>query len=210
MSLPVIVIGAGGHAKVLIEVLKIQSCEIIGIVDADTHKIGTAVSGVSVIGNDNAIRSYMPDAVLLVNGIGSIAQTTHRQHIFEMLKTYGYFFASVIHPSAIVAEDVVIGEGAQIMAGAIIQPGSRIGRNAIINTGARIDHDCKIGDHAHIAPGVTLSGGVSVGVSAHIGTGATVIQEVAIGARAIIGAGAVVIKRIPSGVTAVGVPAKVV
>lgn len=209
MNLPVIVLGSGGHAKVLIEALLASSVEIVGIVDEDPAQKGKSILGIPVIGNDDTVNQYRPGAVQLVNGLGSVGVPERRREIFERFSALGYGFASVVHPSAVIASDAEIGEGAQIMAGAVIQPGSGIGRNAIINTRASVDHDCIIGDHTHIAPGVTLSGGVRVGAGAHIGTGATVIQGIDIGNDSLVGAGALVLKNVPSGVTVVGVPARV-
>ena len=98
-----------------------------------------------------------------MNGVGSARSTANRQDVYDRFTREGYCFATVIHPSAIVAPEVQIKDGVQIMAGAILQPGSRIGSNAIVNTGAIVDHDCIVGEHAHIAPGAVLSGGVHVG-----------------------------------------------
>ena len=151
-----------------------------------------------------------PGDVRLVNGVGSTGSTASRRDIYDRFTREGYCFATVIHPSAIVAPEVQIEDGVQIMAGAILQAGSSVGSNAIVNTGAIIDHDCVVGAHAHIAPGAVLSGGVHVGSGAHIGTGACIIQGVSIGAASVVGAGAVVIKDVPPGVTTVGVPAKTI
>lgn len=181
MSLPVIVLGAGGHAKVLIDALLASSVIIVGIVDPNPALAGTKILGVPVLGGDDVVDEIPPSQVQLVNGLGSVGLPANRQQLFARFKEMGYSFATVVHPSAVVASDVVLGEGPQVMAGAVIQPGSKIGLNSIINTRASVDHDCIIGDHVHIAPGVTLSGGVSVGACSHIGTGATVIQGISIG-----------------------------
>lgn len=210
MSQPVIVLGAGGHAKVLVEALLASSAVIAGIVDPDPSLTNTAVLGVPVLGTDNVIDEFPPSEVQLVNGLGSIGSPVRRQRLYEDFERKGYRFATVVHPSAIIASDVEVDVGAQIMAGAVIQPGSRIGRNVIVNTRASVDHDCVVGAHVHIAPGVTLSGGITIGDSTHIGTGATVIQGIHIGKGSIIGAGALVTKEVPPGVTVVGVPARVV
>lgn len=210
MNLPVIVLGRGGHAKVLIEALLANDAVIAGIVDRDPALHGETILGVPVIGGDEIVGEYPCDAVQLVNGIGSVKAPQLRTAIFGKFSALGYTFARVVHPSAVVASDVQLDEGAQVMAGAVIQPGSRIGCNVIINTRASVDHDCVIHDHAHIAPGVTLSGGVSVGAGSHVGTGATVIQGVTIGAGSTVGAGALVLKDVSEGLTVVGVPAKVV
>lgn len=208
MSLPVIVIGAGGHARVLIEALRLCSTPILGIVDADIEKRDANLSGVPVIGNDDEILKYRPDEVALVNAVGSVKRTERRQEIFDRFKEAGYIFAVVIHPSAVIASDAVIEEGVQIMAGAIVQPGCVIGRNTIINTKASADHDCSIGCDVHLAPGVTLSGNVRIGNGTHVGTGSSVIQGITIGKNSVIGAGAAVIKDIPDNSVFTGVPAR--
>ena len=205
---PVIVIGAGGHAMVLVDCLRLNKVNIIGALDKCASPEAVTDS-LHIIGDDSAIFDYSCDAVELVNGIGSVGDTGLRKNIFNKFKKLGYSFRSVIHPSAIVAEDCVLEEGVQVMAGAVINPGTHIAADTIVNTGAVIDHECKIGSHVHIAPGVTISGGVQVGDGSHIGTGATIIQGVNIGERALIGAGAVVIHDVASASKVVGVPAKV-
>lgn len=210
MTTPVLVLGAGGHAKVLVEALLAGAAVVAGIVDADPKLNGMQLLGVPVLGGDELIETFPPSEILLVNGIGSVGLPVRRRELFELFKNRGYRFATVVHPSAIIASDVELEEGAQIMAGAVIQPGSRIGSNAVINTRVSVDHDCSIGAHTHIAPGVTLSGAVTVGASSHVGTGATVIQGVTIGSHSVIGAGTLVLKDVPSSVTVVGVPARVV
>ncbi len=190
MSQPVIVLGGGGHGRVLIEALELLKLNILGIADREPEKL-TAIKH-KVLGSDEAILKYAPDSVHLVNGLGSIGDTTARRQVFEYFHQKGYSFLKVVHPSAIVAKDVRIGEGAQIMAGAVVQTGSQIGMNAVINTRASIDHDCLIGDHVFVAPGVTLSGSVTVGLRSHIGTGAVVIQGMRIGPDTLVKAGDVI------------------
>ena len=208
MSLPVVILGAGGHARVLLEALRSVSRQVAGIVDADPARIGETVMGVPVIGTDEKVFDFRTDEIELVNGIGSVASTTKRVELFAAFKARGYRFATVAHPSAVIASDAELGEGAQIMAGAVIQVGARIGMNSIVNTRASVDHDCRIGAGVHIAPGVTLSGDVRVGDDVHIGTGATVIQGVHISANSVIGAGSVVLRNVPEGATVYGVPAR--
>ena len=208
MSLPVIIIGAGGHSKVLIDALQLSCHKIIGIVDTDPDKKGTSILGIPVIGDDEIVCSYSPETIQLVNGIGSTALPLLRQSIFETFRKKGYMFASVIHPSAVIASCVEIAEGVQIMAGAVIQPGCFVGLNTIINTRASVDHDCSIGEHVHLSPGVTLSGNVGIGDGSHIGTGATVIQGIGIGSGCLVAAGAVVVSNINDNATVYGVPAK--
>ena len=207
-NLPVIIIGGGSHAKVLIDLLLLQPVSIIGI--ADPNMAGYTVLGIPVIGNDDVVFNHPPGEIKLVNGVGSTADLSKRTTVFGFFKSSGYGFATLIHPAAIIGTQVDIGEGVQIMAGAIVQTGSRIGDNTIINTRAVVDHDCSIGNHVHLAPGVTLSGGVMIGEGVHIGTGASVIQNIRIGDNSIIGAGAAIINDVPDNAVVVGVPGKVV
>jgi UDP-perosamine 4-acetyltransferase len=210
MSRPVIVLGAGGHAKVLINALQLCSIDILGITAPDPTLVGQIILGVPVIGTDDELKKYSAQEVHLVNGLGSVGLPVARRRLYDAFKKAGFEFATVVHPSAVVAPDVRVGEGAQIMAGAVLQPGICLGDNVIINTRASLDHDCHIGNHAHIAPGATLSGEVQAGVGVHVGTGASIIQGVKVGDGSLVGAGSVVLKDILAGVRAYGCPAKVV
>lgn len=192
----------------LIDALQRAGIGISGATDADSGLVGTSLLGVTVIGGDEAVEKYTPDSIRLVNGLGSVRNDAARRRLFERFKEKGYEFAQVIHPSAVIAPDVVVSEGAQIMAGAVVQTGTRIGKNAIINTRAAVDHDCRIGEHAHIAPGATLSGAVEIGDGAHVGTGATIIQGIRIGRDCLVAAGAVVVGDARDGAKVAGVPAK--
>jgi UDP-perosamine 4-acetyltransferase len=210
MSLPVLVLGGGGHAKVLIEALRAMSVAVTGIADPDPELHGVTILGVTVLGGDEVVCGFTPYEILLVNALGSVGLPVARQKSFEYFKREGYVFATVIHPAAVIASDVELGEGVQVMAGAIIQPGSRVGCNVIINTSASVDHDCVIGDHVHLAPGVTLSGGVEIGEGTHVGTAAVVIQGIHLGSHCLVAAGSVVVRDVADGSTVKGVPARVV
>lgn len=188
----VYILGAGGHAKVLIDMLRRLKLDIAGLVDPKSLPHGH-VYGVDVIGGDDAIQGYVPETIELVNGIGSIPRDGGlRRRIFESFHHQGYKFKTLVDGTAFVASDVVLQEGVQVMVGAIIQIGARIDANCIVNTGAIIDHDCQVGQHVHIAPGAILSGGVCLGDNVHIGTGAKIIQGITIGANTIVGAGCVI------------------
>jgi len=206
MNKPVVLIGMGGHARVLLEALYCSSVTVSGYVNPT--KIDSPDHAIEYLGDDDDfIVNSSPSNVLLVNGMGGVKSTTKRENIYKRYKKAGYHFATVIHPHSIIAQDVVIGEGCQVMAGVVIQLGSRFGENIIINTRAGIDHDCVIGSHAHISINSTLAGSVHVGERVYVGASATVIQGVKIGLGSVVGAGAVVISDVDSGDTVVGVPA---
>lgn len=205
MNKPIIMLGNGGHASVLTEILLSQNRNIIGFT---APKKEENQFGIPYLGNDEMILKYDSKEVELVLGIGSVCVNDFRRKIFELFINEDYTFVNVIHPSAILAPSVKLGQGVQIMAGAIIQTNTIIDDNTIVNTGSKIDHDCEIGAHVHLAPGTTLSGGVKIGNGTHVGTGASIIQNIRIGNNCLIGAGAVVIHDINHGVKAVGVPAK--
>lgn len=188
---PVVIVGAGGHAKVLIVSLKSSGRAILGLLTPDEQP-GTSIMGVSVLGDDSCVHQYDPVQVELVNGIGSYPGQKLRWRIGKFFREKGYEFSTVIHESAVVSEGVILESGVQIMAGCILQPGTRIGVDAIINTGTIIDHDCLIGKSCHIAPGCTLSGGVKLGDSVHLGTGSCVIQQVSIGKKSTVAAGSTI------------------
>ena len=209
MSFPLIMIGAGGHAKVLLEALRLTGRQIKGILTLEKALWGKEVWGIPVLGNDDRIDLFNPHETELINGIGSTGNSSTRIRIFEAMSEKSFSFAKVVHPSAIISRDTFLGEGAQVMAGAIIQPGCEIGNNVIINTGAIVDHDCRIGNHVHLAPGVSISGGVTVGAGTHVGTGASVIQGIIIGEAVFVAAGSVVTHDIAKGAQVRGIPARI-
>ena len=204
----IIIIGGGGHARVLIDILLGQGKNIIGYTEKNSgHDIG--LSAVGCIGNDEDIFNYCPDKVFLVNGVGSVNSESlkKREYIFKKFTERGYRFPQVISNHAIVSEFANLQDGVQVMANATVQSCVSIGENSIINTGAIIEHDCNIGNNVHIASGAILCGGVSIGNCSHIGAGATIIQSISVGENVLVAAGAVVIRDILSNSIAMGVPA---
>ncbi len=210
MSSPLIIMGAGGHTRVLLDILMLQGYQLIGITSADPREYERKVSGLPVIGPDDLIFAYPSDAVSLVNGLGLIPGRNQRSRLYEKFKRHGYAFLQVIHPSAVVAARVKVLEGVQIMAGAIIQTGAVIEENSIINTGAVVDHDSYIGKHVHIAPGATVSGGVSIEEGSFVGAGASIIQGIKIGAHCVVAVGAVVVRDLPDRAKVMGIPARII
>ena len=205
MNKPIIIIGNGGHASVLTEILLLQQRDILGYT---APKEETNSYGVKYLGTDKVIEEYSPEEVELVLGLGTVCVSSVRRTIFEEMKKLGYTFVTCIHPQSIISFTARLAEGTQIMAGSIIQPHVEIGENTIINTGTIIEHNCLIGAYVHIAPGTTLSGGVIIGNGSHVGTGSSIIQGIEIGKNTLIGAGSVIISNIGTNKKAFGVPAK--
>ena len=174
MNKPLIILGNGGHASVLTEILLAQGENIIGFTAPTAEENNF---GLSYLGPDEMIYNYDKSEVELVLGLGMMGPTSIREKIFNHFKNKSYTFKSVIHTSTIISPSVQLGEGVQVMAGSVIQTGTKIADNTIVNTGVLIDHDCQIGAHVHIAPGAKISGAVHIQNSTHIGTGTTIIQE---------------------------------
>ena len=204
------ILGAGGHACVLIDALQSQASEFDFVV-LDSHKKlhGQKLLGVPILGDDSLLPGLgLQGNVRFVIGVGGVGDTAPRQRLYEAALAAGLSPLRVQHSAAICSPSAMVGEGVQLLAGCIVNTGASIGANTIVNTGAVIEHGCRIGEHAHIATAATLCGDVVVGDRAHVGAGATIKQGVVIGHRAVVGAGSVVLRDVPAGITAVGVPAK--
>lgn len=206
-TLPVVIVGAGGHARVLISVLRAQGASFTGCTALEPPP-GEWPEDVPYLGRMEALDRLSPTACVLINGVGSAGPISARRQVFLEALKRGFSFRGLMDRSAIVAREAQIAPTALVMAGAIVQPGAWIGTNVLINTGAIVDHDCRIGDHSHIATGARLAGTVTTGPSVHVGAGATVIQQVHIGEGAVIGSGAVVIRTVAAGSVQAGVPAR--
>jgi len=208
--IPVIGFGAGGHAKVVIDILRsIRDYEIVGLLDTRIER-GASVLGVQVLGDDSLMAELKERGIgHAFIGIGSVGETTSRRQLYEKVVSFGFQIVPAIHAAAVVSLTAQIGTGPTIMAGAIVNADAVIGNNVIVNTAAIVEHDCVIGDHTHIATGARLAGGVHVGPGSHVGIGAVVRQEIKIGEGAIVGAGAVVVRDVPDFKTVIGVPAKI-
>ncbi len=206
----IILIGGGGHCKVVISILKkLDNFEIVGIVD--NYKSESFVSGIKIMGTDDDLRDIYKSGIhnALIT-VGSIKDNIKRYRLFNMAREIGYKFPIIISLEAIVDKNVRIDGGTVVMPGCIVNIDSSIGKNCIINTGSIMEHDCKIGDHCHIAPCAHISGVVNIGELSFIGIGVTIIQGIKIGKNVTIGAGSVVIKDIPDNVLTVGNPAKII
>lgn len=204
----IIVMGASGHGQVVADVLyqmwtKGRELEIVGFLDDDASLTGTKVMGLNVLGKLADLPAMPHDSIIM--GIGD---NVARARIYAELKSAGKRFVTAIHPSAVLAPDVVVGQGAVLCAGTVINTGAKVGENAILNTCASLDHHSVLEAHAHVAPGVHLAGNVRVGEGALVGIGSCAVPGISIGAWSVVGAGTAVIRDVPSRATVGGVPAK--
>lgn len=208
MSEKLLVIGSGGHAKVILRALKRRYAEL-GLVDP-ALPIGTRRMDVPVIGTDDDLpalfRQGWTSAAL---GVGSVTSTALRERLAAKLLSIGFSLPAIVDEAALLGEGVTLGEGAFVNCGAIVQAGASIGRFAILNTGSIVEHDCVIGDFAHISSGAVVLGGASVGFGSLVGGGSVVRQGIVIGSRTVVGAGSVVVQPLPDDCIAFGNPCKV-
>lgn len=205
----IIIVGGGGHAKVVISLLK-KANKFIIIGYTDKLNKGELL-GINYLGNDVVLEKYFEEGVKnIAIGIGQIKSSALRRDLVNIANNIGFYFPTIISTTAIINEDVTIEKGTIIMDGVIINSGTRIGSFSIINTRVSIDHDCIVGNFTHIAPGVTLSGEVEIGNDVLIGTGSNVIQSIFISNNTIISAGSSIQKSIDKPGIYRGVPAKLV
>jgi acetyltransferase EpsM len=204
-QMPIVIFGCGGHGRVIADTLRVCGSTVAGFLDDNPP--ASVVDGVAVLGDRSCL--VRQDFLAKYEVIVAMGDCTLRRQFALLVLDHGGHLAVAIHPSAVIARDVTIGDGTVIMPGAVINTGTRIGRFAVVNTGAVLDHDNLIDDGVHISPGCHLAGNVTCGPDAFIGTGANVIPGIHIGARAVIGAGATVISDVPPDALAVGCPAVV-
>lgn len=196
-------LGAGGHAKVVLSTALASGLTVDGLFDDDPRKQGAKIFGIRVKGTITDAAREGP-----ARGIVAIGDNRTRRDLAQRFQEQGWEWLTLVHPQAYVHPSVHLGPGTVVFAGAVIQPDTRIGAHAIINTGATVDHDCSVGDFAHIAPGAHLAGDAVVEEGALVGIGAVVLPKVRIGAWTVVGAGAVVTEDLPPCVVAAGVPAR--
>ncbi|MDH1500098.1 acetyltransferase [Comamonas terrigena] len=202
---PLVLLGAGGHARVLLALVRASGRALLGVCDPALQAQGRGDwEGVPVLGGDEALDRLGPARVDLALGVGQLARSGLRSRLYVAWSARGYAFPALVHPAAWVAPDVTLGDGVQIMAGAVVQPGSVLGTNVTVNTHASVDHDCRIGADVHIAPGAVLCGAVQVGDGAFIGAGAVLIQGLRVGAAAVVGAGVTLVRDLAPGALIVG------
>ena len=190
-----ILLGGGGHAKVLLSMLMKQH-NVPSAVCAMQAPQSAMFSAIPFLGDDSAILQYPAETTLLINGVGALPGSKARQQLFDRFSALGYRFASVIAKEAQVDPHCTLGEGVQIMPGAIVNADSHIADNVIINTAAIVEHDCVLRRHTIVSPGAILCGGVNCGENSYIGAGATVIQGLTLGSNSIVAAGTTVVRNL--------------
>lgn len=208
MKEKIVVIGGGGHAKVLINILKrLNKYQILGYADLMDKGV---VQGLQYLGNDGILNGIIKNnkKCSAVIGVGNVRISDTRRKIYKMLKNIGFDLPVIISPNAIVSDDVIIDEGTAIFDGAIINSGTIIGKCVTVNNAAIVEYDCKIGDFVHLTPCTILSFGVEVGNSSFIGSGAIISQNIKIAENCLIGGGSVVIKDALLEGTYLGVPSR--
>ncbi|MEZ6061786.1 MAG: NeuD/PglB/VioB family sugar acetyltransferase [Planctomycetaceae bacterium] len=210
-DLPVVVVGFGGHGRVVADALRTSGRTIAAATDLHPDPTLSGKLGVDIITDDEMCERFDASSVELALGIGSIwpgTEDSTRCRVARTLTGLGYRFTGFRHPAAWVSAMAAIDTTAQIHAGAVVQTGATIGEHVIVNTRASVDHDCRVEAFAHIGPAVTLSGDVCVGRGSHLGTGSCVIQGVTLGPACFVAAGATVVSDVPAGQYVRGTPAR--
>lgn len=203
--LRIVVIGAGGHAKVVLEALRAAALgEVVGLVDAAPG--AAAVLGVPVLGGDEALPRLRAEGVEAA--VVALGNNALRERVGRRLQEMGFALPAVVHPAALVSPSARVEEGAVVMARAVVGTETVVGALAIVNTGAVLDHDNRLGRAAHVAPGCALAGNVWVGERALVGVGSAVRPGTRIGADAVVGAGSAVVAEVPERAMVGGAPAR--
>jgi len=204
--MPLLLYGAGGHGRVVLDAARATEWfEVRGFLDDDPGRWGDLVHGAAVLGGLDVLRGSDAQPCVVVVSIGD---GEARQRVARHVQALGLSCATIIHPQAVVGSGAVLGEGTILLPLAVVHTDASVGRHVIVNTAAVVEHDAVIGDFAHLSPGVTLGGGVQVGAESHLGLGACVVPGVCIGRGVTVAAGAVVVDDVADGTAVAGVPAR--
>jgi len=198
-----VIVGAGGHGKVVLDGALIIGRAIWGLVDDDSGKIGSVIMGYEIKADAATFLESIPEDIAAVIAVGS---NVKRAALYRKFSPY-LEIVTVIHPVAAISDSATIGAGTVIMPGAVVNAEASLGDGVIVNTNSSIDHDCRLGDFSQVSPGATICGSVSLGERTFIGAGATILQGLTVGNDAVVAAGAVVTKDVPPGATVKGIPA---
>lgn len=202
----IIVIGDGGHAKVVIDIIKdMNEFEIVGITSTSDQ---TVFRGYPILGNDSILDKDEYKDCVLAMGLGGFKDNIMREKVFNLIKSKGYCFANIIHPSAVISKTARFGEGIVVFPGVVINTDVEIGNNSIIATSSSIDHETIIGNHVLVSAGVTVGAYSVIKDGALLALGSKVISGITIGQNSLIAAGAVVTKHVEDNKKVFGIPAK--
>lgn len=208
---PLLVWGAGGHGRVVADLVRASGGRLLGFVDGDPAKMGAEVAmGGRVLWGEEALLAHVAEHGGLPGGAAGVApgvgSNVQRRRILELLGPFAA--APLVHPFSAVSPSARLGRGTVVFAGAVVNAGAWLGEGVIVNSGAVVEHDCRVGDGVHLSPRATLCGGVEVGAWSWVCAGATVIPGVRVGERATVGAGAVVLRDVADDTTVAGCPAR--
>jgi acetyltransferase EpsM len=200
-------VGGGEHAVVILDAARLQGMwDVTGFVDPEPN-VRLEGLGLAWLSDDRAAMAQLRGQHILLT-VGGVEGVTIRRTLADRYSAAGCVWATVTHPSAVVASDATVGEGAAILARAVVNPGARVGEHSIINTGAIVEHDVDLGTNVQVGPGTVIGGGAAIGRDVFIGLGARIRDHVRIGAGAVIGMGSVVVGDVPAGLVVVGIPAR--
>lgn len=205
----IIILGRGGHAKVVIEIIEETDLyNIIGITDISIDE-ATSYRGYPILGDDDVLSVYFKKGIKNVAiGLGGYRNNNNRKEVFKKVKLIGFNIPVLIHPTAVISKTVILDEGCVIFQGVNINTDVKIGKNNIIATGANIDHETSLGDHVLISAGVTIGGNVEIEEEVLCALGSNIISGVRINRNIVVGAGAVVVNDLIEKGTYLGCPAK--
>jgi UDP-perosamine 4-acetyltransferase len=204
----VIVIGAGGHARVVLDILdQCRGIEIYGLLDDDPRRHGLRLQGRPVLGGTSVLERLPADGVRF--GVVAVGDNARRRELCGRLRATGIeLLSAAVHPSAVVSRHARLDAGTVVMPNAVVNAGARVGEGVVINTAAVVEHDCVVGDWSHVAPGARLGGAVAVGRGVLVGMGAVVLPRLTVGDGAVVGAASLVVSDVAAEVTVCGVPAR--
>jgi len=210
---PLVVVGGGEHARVIVDcaLSRPDRWAIVGYADHAESAETSERFGIPWLGDDTTAIARAPADAYFVLGVGGLGPSPRRREVVARLAAAApsLRWATVVHARAVVADTASLGDGVVIFAGSVINTGAIVGAHAVVNTGALVEHDVSVGAFAFLGPGTVIGGGVAIGEGAFLGLGCRVRDHVTVGAGALIGMGAVVVGDVPDGALAVGVPARV-
>lgn len=209
MSGPIAVWGAGGHARVVAEILRLGGWTIAGFLDdVDPARRGEPFLAAHILGGREELAALRRDGVS--RAVVAIGDNAARLEAAAVLRERGFELPAAVHPAAVLAATARIGAGSVVCPAAVVGPAAVLGRDVIVNTGATVDHDCVVEDGVHLAPGVHLGGWAIIGHGSFVGLGALVADRARVGAGSVVGAGSLVLHDVPPGVVAWGSPARTI